>query len=351
MEANSEINGLQQGEGNSTPLKPKGKFYRCPHLALALTALLLAGAAAAQESTIERDLTREEKNNALREEYARRVEAGALAAMPLVYPPPDPEPVKVAAVKPVARPDVCRRHGIRSSRGDRGDADVNINPAAGLTWNRISSQSRSTKGNIQMRFLLMLVFCLFAAPAWADTLHIFTSGMYKVYGDYGLDPAVMGTFDFHYTQTVIPGDYDDLNGPYYGSFGTAYVGTMGQIEACEYSQAGSGCARSLYRQPVFWISEEDNKGWGYLPVQIFVSGLNTTITDVVVDVYLPDGFSLNAPVPAVPEASTWTMLIAGFAGIGFIACRRRKLMPGTSDAEQKAAALARDQMNGRMIKH
>ena len=79
--------------------------------ALALTALLLAGAAAAQESTIERDLTREEKNNALREEYARRVEAGALAAMPLVYPPPEPEPVNVAAVKPVARPDVCRRHG------------------------------------------------------------------------------------------------------------------------------------------------------------------------------------------------------------------------------------------------
>jgi len=74
---------------------------------------LLAGAAAAQESTIERDLTREEKNNALREEYARRVEAGAQAAMPLVYPPPEPEPVKVAAVKPVARPDVCRRHGMR----------------------------------------------------------------------------------------------------------------------------------------------------------------------------------------------------------------------------------------------
>ena len=82
---------------------------------LALTALLLAGAAAAQESTIERDLTREEKNNALREEYARRVEAGALAAMPLVYPEPEPEPepVKVAAVKPAARPDVCRRHGLR----------------------------------------------------------------------------------------------------------------------------------------------------------------------------------------------------------------------------------------------
>ena len=101
----------RQGEGNSAPLKPKEKFYRRPHLALALTALLLAGAAAAQESTIERELTREEKNNALREEYARRVEAGALAAMPLVYPPP--EPVKVAAVKPVARPDVCRRHGLR----------------------------------------------------------------------------------------------------------------------------------------------------------------------------------------------------------------------------------------------
>ena len=42
-----------------------------------------------------------------------------------------------------------------------------------------------------------------------------------------------------------------------------------------------------------------------------------------------DYFSLEEPVsihnitPGVPEASTWVMMIAGFAGIGFIAYRKR----------------------------
>jgi outer membrane lipase/esterase len=34
---------------------------------------------------------------------------------------------------------------------------------------------------------------------------------------------------------------------------------------------------------------------------------------------LPDGFS----VAAVPELSTWAMLLIGFAGLGFMAYRRK----------------------------
>jgi hypothetical protein len=36
-------------------------------------------------------------------------------------------------------------------------------------------------------------------------------------------------------------------------------------------------------------------------------------------------FSIDVVGPATPEASTWAMIIIGFAGIGFMACRRRNL--------------------------
>jgi hypothetical protein len=38
-------------------------------------------------------------------------------------------------------------------------------------------------------------------------------------------------------------------------------------------------------------------------------------------VFLPDGLSIAAPVP---EPSTCAMMILGFAGVGFMAYRRRK---------------------------
>jgi hypothetical protein len=38
--------------------------------------------------------------------------------------------------------------------------------------------------------------------------------------------------------------------------------------------------------------------------------------------YIPANWSLNA-VSSVPEPSTWAMMILGFAGIGFMACRRK----------------------------
>ncbi len=39
-----------------------------------------------------------------------------------------------------------------------------------------------------------------------------------------------------------------------------------------------------------------------------------------------DGGGLPPPVPGVPEPSTWAMMILGFAGVGFMAYRRRNKM-------------------------
>jgi hypothetical protein len=46
---------------------------------------------------------------------------------------------------------------------------------------------------------------------------------------------------------------------------------------------------------------------------------------ITLSVAEPDGatLSLSETVSAVPEPSTWAMMILGFAGVGFIACRRR----------------------------
>jgi hypothetical protein len=44
------------------------------------------------------------------------------------------------------------------------------------------------------------------------------------------------------------------------------------------------------------------------------------LTDISVGFYLPDDLSIAAPVP---EPSTWAMLLLGFAGVGFMAHRRR----------------------------
>jgi hypothetical protein len=50
-------------------------------------------------------------------------------------------------------------------------------------------------------------------------------------------------------------------------------------------------------------------------------------------VYLTHG-TINV-APAVPEPSTWAMLLIGFAGIGFAACRRKQLLARSATATKK----------------
>lgn len=52
---------------------------------------------------------------------------------------------------------------------------------------------------------------------------------------------------------------------------------------------------------------------------IFLIGSTSGPTSFLLTADLPDGFS----VTAVPEPSTWAMLLIGFAGIGFMAYRRK----------------------------
>ena len=60
----------------------------------------------------------------------------------------------------------------------------------------------------------------------------------------------------------------------------------------------------------------------------FTLAATTTLDFFIVDGFLPDnlgGVSLDInPInSAVPEPSTWAMMILGFAGVGFMAYRRK----------------------------
>jgi hypothetical protein len=72
---------------------------------------------------------------------------------------------------------------------------------------------------------------------------------------------------------------------------------------------------------VFNIVENTNGGaqfFGFTDTQGFTS---LTITNVSNDDWGVDGISAN--IGAVPEASTWAMMILGFAGVGFMTYRRK----------------------------
>jgi hypothetical protein len=88
--------------------------------------------------------------------------------------------------------------------------------------------------------------------------------------------------------------------------------------------------------------------WGHLhafstTASDFVAGLNTLTMQVTATNYINEGARLRgwlvysaSPVPeaalvgagsAIPEPSTWAMMLLGFAGLGFAAFRRGSLIP------------------------
>jgi len=99
---------------------------------------------------------------------------------------------------------------------------------------------------------------------------------------------------------------------------TAYPGYPGS-GSCQYDYGGSGSGGLVRIDP----QEFDNNG------TIDVSdgnGANTYGGDVIVDstLFQNNGQILGVnPALAVPEPSTWAMLLAGFAALGFAGYRRR----------------------------
>jgi hypothetical protein len=91
---------------------------------------------------------------------------------------------------------------------------------------------------------------------------------------------------------------------------------------------------TLSGTPGNWNGNDQTAPWGLLTgaftatstsTLINIVGLQDPNTDFVNFMIGLDNVSVEGPaVAAVPEPSTWAMMILGFAGIGFIAYRRRK---------------------------
>jgi hypothetical protein len=88
---------------------------------------------------------------------------------------------------------------------------------------------------------------------------------------------------------------------------------------------------NLFQQFSFFL-QDAHQNWTALNV-ISVDGSGETITKVEVSTANADGFQqlkqmgFGYAVAAVPEPSTWAMMVLGFAGVGFMAYRRRSQGP------------------------
>jgi len=84
-----------------------------------------------------------------------------------------------------------------------------------------------------------------------------------------------------------------------------------------------------FGQDFVFFASNANVNFGPFSVAA-LAGTNEFIDQVKISVDSPNDFRFarqfdfgNAIAPAVPEASTWAMMILGFAGVGFMAYRRR----------------------------
>jgi len=185
-----------------------------------------------------------------------------------------------------------------------------------------------------MRFLLLAVLCLFAVPAKAATYAVPNNGILYVYGDFASHGGSIGaTFGYQ----TIGGSFSH----YYGAFDPTTleqitvridINQTGSVFTNSCNQVEAHCGRVDRVNTSFGI-------WG--PEDAGVIGINTSVTatggatapEVLIYVSLWDGFTLEtAPrIAAVPEPSTWAMMLLGFAGISFMAYRRRQ----TNTPEQR----------------
>jgi len=162
-----------------------------------------------------------------------------------------------------------------------------------------------------MRFLLLAVLCLFAIPAKAEVFHV-QNGQYVVFGDFG-EWGIRGSIGYTFGVHLNPGIYDPNNGPFFGYDVTVRVND-GIVQECFFSQTMSMCGRNVALPMAFNVSDFEGDGTGFLNVSGVVRATNMTVSEFDMYVSLPAGYT----IAAVPEPSTWIMMLIGFLGIALM---------------------------------
>jgi hypothetical protein len=164
------------------------------------------------------------------------------------------------------------------------------------------------------RFLLLVILCLFSVPARASIV---------LSGDYVIDGACVDQCDFLTLRMSVGG-----TGPVHTSPNTGFTilsfltvtndqGDIGNLGA-DFNNIGDR-SRSLTG---LMVSPFATTPGGILHVSIntlLVSSSCCVVPDVSVDVSLPPGLTMTA----VPETSTWAMMLLGFAALSWLSYRRR----------------------------
>jgi hypothetical protein len=185
--------------------------------------------------------------------------------------------------------------------------------------------------NIQMRFLLLAVLCLFAVPAKA-AIYAVPYGYATVYGDFASHGGfIQASFSYQITGGQFYNYYtvsDPSNLPGQVVINVD-VNQQGQLKIFSCNAFDAHCGRGDRYQPYFGIYGPEDEG--FISINSSVSVIGATPVELSFFVNLPDGFSLTAPqIAAVPETSTWIMMLLGFAGIGFSMVKRRQPLASVS---------------------
>jgi PEP-CTERM motif len=172
-------------------------------------------------------------------------------------------------------------------------------------------------GGYEMRKLIM-GFCFAIATltqANASTFELplvggFPNSFLQVNG-LAADAVAIFTIDFEVSATLVP-----LGDPTPSGYNFNAHVNAAHVPACQNNQGGGSYCRYTTPVPMGLVG---GPVWGDI-LNISIEGSAWNVTDLQEHLFitLPDGLTLG-----VPEPSTWAMLLLGFAGIGFMAYRRK----------------------------
>lgn len=91
-----------------------------------------------------------------------------------------------------------------------------------------------------------------------------------------------------------------------------------------------GCGGYGETGNLYYLTAENNEFWFDLSVYNLVGSYSFDRNDITASVNLPQGFHVrDIDVAAVPEPSTWALMILGFLGIAGMGVRRNNKPPAT----------------------
>jgi hypothetical protein len=204
---------------------------------------------------------------------------------------------------------------------------MRVHPLCNMGFNM-----KQSVAGVTLAAIVSVLFSL--SPASADTVvDWMISGGSAGLG--GTDPSGTlsgsGTFTYSSSPTMTGDGTGFLITAIAGSFTSAQftstisttnsgvVGPNGNFDDLYYPSAPASLILDDFGLSVL-LSNGDQLGIG--PVN-GSSGLYDVVSSDG-QVYDDVTFSVSAVTPAVPEPSTWAMMILGFCGLGFMACRRKQ---------------------------